>query len=170
MFKKLFQINKEEKVKSATDGITIKSPIKGKIVSLEDVPDEVFAQKLIGEGIAIIPEEGIIYSPVEGEVVQLFMPSKHAIGIRSNDGVEVLIHIGIDTVKMNGDGFEAFVETGSTVTCGQELIRFDIDKVEKNAKTVITPVVITNSHELKNIDIIANCNIGVGEEIIKVEK
>lgn len=170
MFKKLFQTSKEEKVKSTTDSIIVKSPIKGKILSLEEVPDEVFAQKLLGEGIAMIPEEGVIYSPVDGEVVQLFMPSKHAIGIRSNEGVEVLIHIGIDTVSMNGDGFEAFVDTGSTVTCGQELIRFDIDKVEKNAKTAITPIIITNSHELKNINIIANGNIGVGEEIIKVEK
>lgn len=170
MFKKLFQMNKEEKVKRSTDSIIVKSPIKGKVLSLEEVPDDVFAQKLLGEGIAMIPEEGTIYSPVDGEVIQLFMPSKHAIGIKSNDGVEVLIHIGIDTVKMNGDGFEAFVDTGSTVKCGQELIRFDIDKVEKNAKTVITPIVITNSNELKNIDIIANGNVDAGEEVIKIDK
>ncbi|MGX8128355.1 PTS sugar transporter subunit IIA [Clostridioides difficile] len=170
MFKKLFSKNRDVKLNKEVSNTILKSPISGRILSIEEVPDDTFAGKLLGEGLAINPVEGVVYSPVDGEIVQLFMPSKHAICIKSNDGIEILIHIGIDTVKMNGNGFDALVNTGDKVKLGQELIRFDIDKIKQNAKTITTPIVITNTHELKNINIIANQSVVVGDDLIKIYK
>ena len=169
MLKKLFSKRKDTTSNNSANAI-VKAPIKGKILSLEEVPDETFASKMLGDGIAIEPSEGLVCSPIDGEVIQLFLPSKHAVCVKSDDGVEVLIHIGIDTVKMNGDGFEALVNTGDRVVEGQELIRFDIDKVKSNAKTSITPVVITNSFDYEKIDVLDNGTISIGEELLSINK
>lgn len=170
MFKKLFGKKSDKSVDKSNDDFIVKSPIKGKILSLEEVPDETFAGKMLGEGIAIEPTEGRVCSPVDGEVIQLFLPSKHAVCIKSNNGIEVLIHIGIDTVNMNGDGFEALVNTGDVVVKGQELIRFDIDKVKANAKTSITPVVITNSFEFGKINVLGKGNVEIGIDLLDVDR
>jgi len=95
---------------------------------LEEVPDPVFAQKMMGDGIAIEPTEGTVVSPVNGEIVQFF-PTKHAIGIKSETGVEVLIHVGLETVGMKGEGFEGLVEVGDKVKVGTPLLTFDIDQI-----------------------------------------
>lgn len=124
MFKKIF--GKKETVES------LLAPITGKVVEIEDVPDEMFNQKMLGDGIAIEPTEGVAVSPIEGEVVQLF-PSKHAVGIRGNSGLEILIHIGLETVSLNGKGFEAHVQQGDKVKAGDKLISFDIDYIRENA-------------------------------------
>lgn len=168
MLSKLFGRKKDKTTKD--DSGIVKSPINGKVLSLTEVPDETFASKMLGDGIAIEPSEGIVCSPVKGEVIQLFLPSKHAVCVKSEDGVEVLIHIGIDTVKMNGDGFEALVNTGDMVVEGQELIRFDIDKVKSNAKTSITPVVITNSFEFESINVLDNGEISIGKDLLSINK
>jgi PTS system glucose-specific IIA component len=131
--------------------IEIKSPVKGKAVSITEVPDEVFASKMLGDGLAFVPEEGILYAPIDGEVVQVF-PTKHALGIKSNDGLEILLHIGIETVAMSGEGFESFVNAGDKVTAGQKLIEFDIDLINQKAKSTITPLIITNMEIVDSID------------------
>lgn len=92
----------------------IVSPLTGNVRSLENVPDPVFAQKMMGDGFAIEPTDGVVVSPIHGEVVQVF-PTKHAVGLRSDQGLEILIHVGIDTVHMHGEGFEAYVKAG--VSC-----------------------------------------------------
>ncbi|MEN2766892.1 PTS sugar transporter subunit IIA [Ornithinibacillus xuwenensis] len=134
MLKSLFK-KKEEK---------IYAPINGKIVKLEDVPDPVFSQKMMGEGMAIQPEEGKVLSPVDGKIVQL-MDSKHAIGIEDNHGNEILIHIGLETVELKGEGFQPHIQVGDTVSVGQLLMEFDVAHIEANAKSSVTPIVITNS-------------------------
>ncbi|MEW9109508.1 PTS sugar transporter subunit IIA [Cytobacillus gottheilii] len=141
MFKKLF--GKKEEVKS----VDILAPLSGAAVSLETVPDPVFAEKMMGDGIAIEPTEGVVVSPVKGEVLQVF-PTKHAIGLKAENGAEILIHIGLETVSMNGEGFEAHVSEGSKVEVGDQLVTFDMNLVKEKAKSTITPVIITNTDQV----------------------
>lgn len=121
-------------------------PIKGKLVPITEVPDQVFAGKMMGDGFAIIPEDGLVVSPVNGKILNVF-PTKHAIGIQSEGGREILIHIGIDTVKLNGKGFEALISEGDTVKAGQALMKIDLAYIEENARSIITPIVFTNLAE-----------------------
>ena len=141
MLKNLF--GKKEKV------IDIVAPMTGKIVKIENVPDQVFNQKMIGDGLAIEPTEGTVVAPFDGEVVQLF-PTKHAIGIRDKNGIEVLIHIGMETVALNGDGFESYVKQGDQVKLGQKLIAFNIGWIKDKAESLISPVVITNLDKVES--------------------
>ncbi|UOQ95251.1 PTS glucose transporter subunit IIA [Halobacillus shinanisalinarum] len=140
MFKKLFG-NKEQFV-------SILAPVKGKVLALEEVPDPVFSERMMGEGIAVEPTDGTVVSPVEGEVVQLF-PTKHAVGLKTKTGAEILIHIGLETVSMDGEGFEAFVKQGDKVKAGDRLITFDVNLVGEKAKSTVTPIIITNSDEFE---------------------
>ncbi|WP_375540704.1 PTS sugar transporter subunit IIA [Virgibacillus saliphilus] len=122
---------------------TILSPFTGNVIKMEDVPDDVFSQKLMGDGIAIEPTEGIVVAPIDGEVIQFFH-TKHAIGIRSTNGLEVLIHIGLETVALHGEGFEGFVKKGDHIKAGDKLITFDLGQIKVKADSIISPVVITN--------------------------
>jgi PTS system glucose-specific IIA component len=116
------------------------------MLSLEQVPDPVFSEKMMGDGVAIMPEDGGIHSPIEGTVI-LVADTKHAIGIRANDGTEILIHIGLETVSLQGKGFETLVKMGDSVSIGQSLIEVDWNFVKENATSIITPIIITNSAE-----------------------
>lgn len=125
-------------------------PIKGQLIPITDVPDEVFAGKMMGDGFAIIPEEGLVVSPINGKVTNVF-PTKHAIGLLSDGGKEVLVHIGIDTVKLDGKGFETLINEGDHVKAGQPLMNIDIDFIKENATSIITPIVFTNLAENEHI-------------------
>ncbi len=127
----------------------ILSPLKGVVLSLSEIPDATFQEEMMGKTIAIRPTSGVVVAPFDGEVATLFH-TRHAIGLIGPDGVEVLIHVGIDTVKMNGEGFKAFVKNGDRVTRGQKLIEFDLSLVERSAKSIITPVVVTNPDAMRN--------------------
>ncbi|PTM59832.1 glucose-specific PTS transporter subunit IIBC [Desmospora activa] len=140
----------------------IGAPMKGKILSITEVPDEVFAGKMMGEGFAIEPSDGTVVSPVDGKVINVF-PTKHAIGIQSDNGIEILLHVGIDTVKMEGEGFTLHVEQGATVKRGQKLLKVDLDLVRKKAKSTITPIVITNLSEGEKVDLLKEGDVGSGE-------
>ncbi|WP_163527607.1 PTS sugar transporter subunit IIA [Halobacillus ihumii] len=153
MFKKLFG-NKEQSV-------VVVAPINGKVVALEDVPDPVFAEKMMGEGIAVEPVEGTVVSPVEGEIVQLF-PTKHAVGLKTKTGAEILIHIGLETVSMEGEGFESFVKQGDKVKVGDRLITFDKSLVEEKAKSIVTPIIVTNSDEF-DVELTSESQASAGE-------
>jgi len=145
MLKKLF--GKKGKIQEET----LFAPLQGTVVKIEDVPDPVFAEKMMGDGIAIDPSDGEVVSPVSGEIVQVF-PTKHAIGIKSEAGLEVLVHIGLDTVQMNGEGFTSHVSVGDKVQVGTKLVTFDLELVKEKAKSTITPIIITNSEVVKNVD------------------
>ena len=118
-------------------------PIEGEIIPLSDVPDEAFAKEMMGPGFGIKPSGNIVYSPVDGRLVTLF-PTKHALGIETDTGVEILIHVGLDTVKLNGEGFESLVEQGQLIQRGDALLKLDLDYLKAHAPSVITPVVFTN--------------------------
>ena len=126
------------------------APLDGVLVPLELVPDPVFARKMVGEGISIDPLSNVLCAPVAGEVIDV-QPSQHAVTIRSPEGLEVLLHIGLDTVKMGGDGFEAKVQPGEQVTVGDELVAFDLDKVAAQAASLLTQVVIANSDRIASL-------------------
>lgn len=146
MFKKLF--GKKEEVEKT---IELKAYATGKIVKLEDVPDPVFAQLMMGDGIAIEPAEGKIVSPVNGEVIQVF-PTKHAIGIKAVNGAEILLHIGLETVSMNGEGFTTHVMEGDKVKAGDMLVTVDLELVKQKAKDIVTPLIITNADSIESVE------------------
>ena len=143
------------------------SPLNGKAIELKEVPDMTFSNELLGKGIAIDPEDGIVVSPVDGSIALLF-ETKHAIAIKTSDGAEILIHIGIDTVKMNGEGFVPFVKSGDMVKKGQKLVEFDLELVNKEAKSPITSMVITNTDDMKFVRIIKLGNVKQGDELVRV--
>lgn len=146
MLKNLF--GKKEK---PSKRIVLSSPVKGRILPLEEVPDPVFSDGIMGDGVAFEPEEGRIVAPADGVVIQIF-PTKHAIGIRLANGAEILIHIGLETVNLNGEGFTAHVKSGQKVKMGDLLVTFDIDDVKRRAKSEITPMVVTNSADLDSVE------------------
>ncbi len=119
------------------------APFDGWCAPLDEVPDEVFAGRMLGDGLAIDPTSGVVLAPCDGEIVTL-PQSAHAVSIRGSDGLEVLIHIGIDTVRLAGCGFDARVKPGARVQSGDELIRFDLDLVARGAKSLMTPIVVTS--------------------------
>ncbi|EOR22579.1 glucose-specific PTS transporter subunit IIBC [Cytobacillus oceanisediminis] len=128
------------------------APIKGELVAITDVPDAVFAGKMMGDGFAIIPSDGTVVSPVDGKIVNLF-PTKHALGILAENGREILIHFGIDTVKLKGEGFETLVSENDQVKQGQPLLKVNLDYIKENATATITPVVFTNLAEGEAVQI-----------------
>jgi glucose PTS system EIICBA or EIICB component len=130
--------------------LRLKSPIEGDIVSLSQVPDDTFAQKILGDGFAINPTSGIVTAPCEAEVLHVF-PTGHAVALKSQQGLEILIHIGVDTVKMKGEGFTALVKVGDKVKLGQKLIEFNLELVKQKAKSILTPVIITNMDVVASI-------------------
>ncbi|MEH7109601.1 PTS sugar transporter subunit IIA [Bacillus sp. JJ1764] len=140
MLEKLFK----KKVKS--DKEIIYSPLDGKVIPLEKVPDPVFSQKLMGEGLAVYPSKGLLVSPVDGEIIQVFN-TKHAIGIYSVNGLELLIHVGLETVELQGEGFNVLVKQGQKVKVGDPLLEFDIEFIKNHNKDTVTPIIITNSSE-----------------------
>lgn len=119
------------------------SPLDGRLLSLQEVPDQVFSQKILGDGFAIEPANGKVVSPVDGTVT-IIMDSKHAVGLTSHAGLEVIVHFGIDTVNLQGEGFKALVTAGDKVTAGQPLLEVDVNTVKDKVPTIITPIVFTN--------------------------
>jgi glucose PTS system EIICBA or EIICB component len=153
---------------NATDQFV--SPIQGELKPLSEVPDAVFAEKMMGDGFAIVPSEGTIVSPVNGKVVSLF-PTKHAIGILSDSGREILIHVGIDTVKLEGKGFEALVAQDDRIEIGQPLLQVDLDYIKEHATSIITPIIFTNLFEGEEIGINKLGHVNLQEEnIITIKK
>lgn len=143
--------NLSEDVLTVNKEIILAMPVKGKVLPLTEVNDYLFNKKIMGEGAAISPEDNFLYSPLDGEVVLVY-DSKHAIAIKTDDGLQILIHVGIDTVKLEGRGFAAYVKVGDLVKRGDKLLFFDKDYIEKKASTII-PVVITNPELTKEINI-----------------
>ncbi|MDQ0976822.1 glucose-specific phosphotransferase system IIBC component [Neobacillus niacini] len=146
------------------------APLKGELKPITEVPDQVFAGKMMGDGFAIVPAEGTIVSPVNGKIVNLF-PTKHAIGILSDTGREILIHVGIDTVNLKGQGFETLVSENDIVDQGQPLLKVDLDYIKEHATSTITPVVFTNLAEGEKVVIEKPGQVNLKQTgIIKITK
>lgn len=132
--------------------IKIIAPMTGNIMSIQDVPDKVFAQKMIGDGLAIVPTDGLVVSPCQGRVVQIF-PTNHAIGIETKEGLDLLIHLGIDTVELNGVGFERLVEEGQVVDVGRPLLKMSLDIIKQYDKSLISPIIVTTKEKISRIEV-----------------
>ena len=154
MFGKLFSKAREQEV-------TVVAPLNGEVLSLEQVPDPMFAQKIIGDGVAIQPSEGILVAPVKGKVVHV-ATTLHAIGLVTDEGLEILCHIGIDTVKMDGQGFKAYIKAGDHVHPGDKLISFDIQLIEQAGYPTITPIIITNGDKVAASKLVTQGNVQAG--------
>lgn len=144
---------------------TISSPLNGKVVPLSEVDDEVFSNEIMGKGVAVIPTEGKVYSPVDGTVASIFN-TKHAIGIVTDDGAEILIHIGIDTVKLGGEHFKTYIKAGDKVKLGDLLVEFDYEEIKAKGYDLVTPIIITNTNEFLDVLATEEEFIKVGEKIL----
>jgi glucose-specific phosphotransferase system IIA component len=163
----VFESEEEEKNIAVIGHTVIKSPARGKRIDLKDVPDALFANKMIGDGFAVYPESKEICSPVDGEIVHIF-DTNHAVGLKTDDGLEVLVHIGIDTVKLKGEGFKRIASIGQKVKVGDILIECDLEYLKENAKSIITPVVITNMDQVQKIEQIETDYFEIGSEVIRI--
>jgi len=152
-----------------TEANTVYAPLQGQIINLEDTPDPVFAGKALGEGCAIVPTKGQVVAPFDGEVKMLF-DTKHAIGLLSDDGIETLIHVGLNTVELGGQGFTAHVAMGDKVKCGQTLLTFDLDEISAKGYKMITPVVISNTNNYSNVNKVKEGITELSDKILTVEK
>ena len=148
--------------------ITLYSHMNGTAVKLEDVEDEVFSQKILGEGAAVEPSEGKLYAPCDGKIDSVF-DTKHAVNMVSSEGVEILLHIGIDTVKLGGQYFEAHVSDGQEVKKGDLLISFDMDKIKAAGYKVTTPIIIGNTDDYASVEPVAQNNVSAGDMILKIK-
>lgn len=146
---------------------TILAPIEGTIKPVEESSDAAFASGALGKGVVIIPSDGKVYAPVSGTVTVLF-PSLHAIGITSDSGVELLIHIGINTVQLEGKGYTAHIKQGDHVECGQLLVEFDMDYITSEGYSLETPVLVTNYNDLKEVKITDKTNSSLKEELLHI--
>ena len=163
---------KKEEVKKAPakEGMTvICAPLTGEAVALSEVNDLTFAEEIMGPGMAIIPTEGKVVSPVNGTVAMIF-ETKHAIALVDDNGTELLIHVGLDTVKLGGKYFTAYVKAGDKVKVGSPLVDFDLNGIKGEGYDIITPVIVTNSAEYSSVLSITDRAVKMGEEVIKVVK
>ena len=166
--------NEPQKQESAASGSnelvdTVYAPIKGNIVKLEDVKDEAFSSGAMGKGIAIDPAEGKVYAPFDG-IIETAFPTKHAIGLSSDKGVELLIHIGMDTVKLNGEHFTSHIEDGQKIKKGDLLLEFNIEGIKSAGYPTVTPVIITNSDDYANIEPTSSLSVNALDKLIDVKK
>ncbi len=145
------------------------APVKGKSVPLKEVSDPTFAEEMLGKGMAVIPADGRIYAPADGKIGMLF-DTLHAISMTTDFGAEVLIHVGIDTVKMNGDGFEAHVSAGDRVKKGDLLLAVDLDKVKAAGYDTITPMLVCNTTDYASVEGITGDEISPGDDAVIIIK
>ena len=156
----------EDTEKETKDSV-VYSPLKGKVIPLEEVNDEVFSKGILGQGAAIIPEEGVVYAPFDGKIASVF-DTKHAICLTSEDGVELLIHIGIDTVNLEGKPFHALKKSGDSIKKGDKILEFQIDEIKKAGYDTVTPVLVGNTDTYREIVSKKQGTVKSSEELIHV--
>lgn len=165
LFSKLFG----DKSETTFGTVEIIAPLSGEIVNVEDVPDVVFAEKIVGDGIAILPTGNKIVAPVDGTIGKIF-ETNHAFSVESNEGIELFVHFGIDTVELKGEGFKRIAEEGQIVKKGDVIIEFDLPLLEKKAKSTLTPVVISNMDEIKELTKLSGSVVMGKTPIMRVKK
>ena len=147
--------------------VTIYSPINGKVIELKEVPDEAFAQKMVGDGCAIEPDKGIICSPIDGQLMNIF-PTNHALIFETIDGLEMIVHFGIDTVKLDGKGFQKLREPGP-IKIGDEIVKYNLDEIKDGVPSTRSPIIINNMEKVEKIEILSLGKVvKIGEPIMKV--
>lgn len=158
---------KNTKNAEAVSERVISAPLEGKVIPLTEVPDETFAQKIMGDGAAIIPSVGKVYSPVNGEIIMIF-DTLHAIAIKSEEGLEILIHVGLDTVKLNGKYFKSNIKQGDKVNKGQLLLEFDNEKIKELGYNTVTPIIITNTNDYSKITVTKNNSLKIEDSLMSL--
>mgnify|MGYP005772193825 CR=1 FL=1 len=153
----------------AVRGLEIASPLKGKAIPLSKVSDPTFAEEILGKGAAVIPDEGRVTAPFDGMVVSIF-DTKHALALKSKDGVELLIHVGLDTVKLNGKYFHSKVTNGQEIRKGDQLLTFDMESIKKEGYDVVTPVIVTNGDDLGEVAALRNTHVNTTDILVKIAK
>ena len=158
----------EAKEQKVVERIVISSPITGLAADLATAPDEAFAQKMMGDGAVVTPEDPFVRAPEDGEVAFVF-DTKHAIGFVTDSGISLLIHVGIDTVKLNGEGFETLVESGQTVKKGDPMLKLDLEYLKANAPSITSPVLCTELEDNQRIHLLQEGQIKAGEPLFEIE-
>lgn len=164
----LFDFFKSKKTED--EWFNIYSPLNGKVIPLSEVPDEAFSQKMIGDGCAIEPSEGAICAPVKASI-DIFS-TNHAVSFEVENGIEMIVHFGIDTVKLDGQGFTRVAEPNTTVEVGDELVKYDLDYIKTNAKSARTPVIISESSMedvVETLEVVASGDVKVGDLLMRVK-
>ena len=161
----MFGLFKKKKEEKKDNSLRLVAPVNGKSLPLSEVPDPVFAQKMAGDGLAMDPADDIIVAPADGELTLVFN-TKHAFAMTLDNGIELLVHIGIETVSLNGEGFEQLAEAGTKVKAGTPIIKVDREFVKSKNLPLITPVLITNPDKLKSITPVENVDTVAGETTI----
>lgn len=156
------------KKKKKDEGHILVAPAKGKAVALSEVNDPTFSEGLLGNGVAIIPTEGKIYSPCDGKIEMVF-DTLHAVNMISDFGAEILIHVGLDTVKLKGDGYESHVNQGDEVKKGDLLLTVDLEKLKSAGFDTITPMIICNTDDYAEVTPSTNLDVNVGDAVISVK-
>lgn len=157
------------KKKDAVENYDVKAPLTGKVVALTEVPDPVFSGLMLGKGVAIEPTGNDVVSPVNGTVTTVF-PTGHAVGLTADNGVEVLIHVGMDTVSLNGEGFTQYVKAGDKVTVGQKLVTVDLEIVKAAGYSIVTPIVVTNTDNFSEVNPTNSQSVTAGENLLTIIK
>lgn len=164
----MLETKSKEEVKVMENAIDIASPAEGKAISLSEVADATFAQEILGKGAAIVPEKGVIYAPFDGKVDVMF-ETGHAVGLVGENGVELLVHIGIDTVNLEGKYFSPKKAVGDVVKKGDVLIEFDIEKIKEAGYDVTTPVIVSNTDQYAIVEKTATGEVTKESNLIKVQ-
>lgn len=155
-------------VKATDEKIALVSPLKGETVALKDVKDEAFSSGVLGKGIAVLPKEGALYAPADG-VISAFFPTGHALGLSTDTGLELLMHVGMDTVQLNGKGFKPLAKEGDRVKQGQKLLEFDIALIEKEGYSLVTPVLVTNPDDFTEVTSTEVDQVEIGDLLLTVK-
>ena len=162
------EAKQEDTNQGSTESVVFACPLKGKVDSITTAPDPAFSEKMMGDGIVIVPTDNVVYAPMDCEIAFVF-PSKHAIGLVTDSGLEALIHVGIDTVKLEGQGFNVFVNDGDKVKRGDKLMEFDLEYIRNNAADIATPFIITNLPDNQSIHILKTGDVEVNTEVMEVK-
>lgn len=148
---------------------TVLAPMEGRVIALETLPDDTFASGVLGQGCGIEPSKGIVYAPFDGKITQL-TGTKHAIGLESTDGIELLVHVGMDTVAMNGKGFTLLVSKGQAVKAGTPLLQVDLDAVQAAGHPTVTAIIVTNSDDFLEINRQMDGTVNAGTPLLTLKK
>lgn len=149
--------------------IIIGSPFRGRCVSIKEVSDPTFGEEILGKGVAVIPVSGTVYAPADGTVTTVF-PTGHAVAITTEEGAEILVHVGLDTVKLDGRHFEIQVSQDQKVKKGDVLVQVDLDKVKEEGFDIITPIIVCNSDEYSEITGLTGQEVEPGAAVMKIKK
>lgn len=149
--------------------LTVCAPFSGTAMKLEDIPDPVFSQGILGPGCGMDPVEETVYAPFDGSVIQT-TDTMHAVGVTSADGVEVLIHVGMDTVEMGGKGFTCLVKEGDKIKAGQPLMKFTLADIQAAGHPAVTAVVVTNADDFAGVELVAEGAVEHGAPLLKLSK